>query len=244
MTPVQRAELIDRVAGEYVLGPMSARARRGLAARLRRDPELARAVARWQQRLLPLHDAQPPLQPAPRLWDRIAAQAFGPVPRPQRWWQRLLAPAPAGALALGLVLGSLAPALWQAQQPEAADSTQLPESYVGVLATAEGRPGLIVSSLRRGRLVDVKRVAAVPVPEGRTLYLWTLDAAGVPQPVGPLPQGAFVQVALPAPAEAAFQRAVELAVSLEPTGAAPAAPSGDYVYRGLCGKLWRVKPAP
>lgn len=242
MTPAERSALVDRAAGAYVLGTMGARARRGLQARLRRDPALARAVARWQERLLPLHDAQAPLPPSPGLWDRIAAQAFGPAPRPQRWWQRLLSPAPAGALALGLLLGSLAPGLWQALQPPAEDGTQLPESYVGVLATAEGKPGLIVSSLRRGRTVDIKRVAAVPVPEGRTLFLWTLDAAGVPQPVGALPQGPFVQVALPAPAEAAFQRAVELAVSLEPPGTTPAAPSGAYVYRGLCGKLWRVKP--
>ena len=32
---------------------------------------------------------------------------------------------------------------------------------------------------------------------------------------------------------------VELAVSLEPVGAQPATPSQPFVYRGLCGKLWR-----
>jgi hypothetical protein len=33
-----------------------------------------------------------------------------------------------------------------------------------------------------------------------------------------------------------------LALSIESAGAAPALPSGPFVYRGLCGKLWRIKP--
>ena len=63
------------------------------------------------------------------------------------------------------------------------------------------------------------------------------------QPIAALPPGGFVSLPLPKPAEALFQRAVELAVSLEPVGSAPARPAGAYVYRGLCGKLWPV-PAP
>ncbi|MEN9628023.1 MAG: hypothetical protein RJA10_1250, partial [Pseudomonadota bacterium] len=184
------------------------------------------------------------------LWSRIERQAFGgpaaasaaaapgPVAAVQRWWQRLLGPVPAGALALGLLMGSLGPGLWQQLQGSA--ETQLPESYVGVLAKADGKPGLIVSSLRRGRVVDFKTLSPVDVPPGRTLFLWSLDAQGVAQPIAALPTGRFVSLPLPQPAEALFQRAVELAVSVEAAGATPAQPSGAYVYRGLCGKLWPV----
>ena len=125
-------------------------------------------------------------------------------------------------------------------------TAQLPESYVGVLATADGRQGLIVSSLRRGRALDLKVIQAVPVPAGSVAVLWTLDAQGRPQAVGPLPPlpaGGFVSVALPRVADELFARAVELAVSVEPAGSLPAQPGSAYVYRGLCGKLWKLPPA-
>jgi hypothetical protein len=54
-----------------------------------------------------------------------------------------------------------------------------------------------------------------------------------------VPAGKLVQLALDEPAEKVFFTAVELAVSIEPVGARPAAPSTPYVYRGLCGKVWR-----
>jgi len=48
-----------------------------------------------------------------------------------------------------------------------------------------------------------------------------------------------VQTPLAEPAEKVFFTAVELAVSLEPIGAKPTTPTGAFVYRGLCGKLWK-----
>jgi hypothetical protein len=46
---------------------------------------------------------------------------------------------------------------------------------------------------------------------------------------------------LPQTSEKPFASAVELALSVEPAASAPMLPSGPLVYRGLCGKLWRVK---
>lgn len=245
--------LIDRLAADYALGTMTGGARRRFERAMREQPEVERAVLAWQQRLLPLDARLAPLPAGDALWRRIERQAFGAAPTPpstvspvaavQRWWQRLLAPVPAGALALGLLLGSLAPGLWTAMQGVEAGDAQLPESYVGVLATADGRPGLIVSSLRRGLVVDLKPLAAVTVPAGQALFLWTLDAQGRAAAVGALPPLAgFTRVPLPQPAEALFQRAVELAVSVEPAGTSPAQPGSPFVYRGLCGKLWPPPP--
>ncbi len=259
-------ELIERLAAEYALGTLRGGARRRIQKALASEPVWAQAVMRWQQRLLPLDARVAPLPASDALWARIEGQAFGartagaaagqrsgtpsspianPVAAVQRWWQRLLAPVPAGALALGLLMGSLAPGLWQQLQGPVADETQLPQSYVGVLATADGKPGLIVSSLRRGLVVDFKALAAVAVPPGQQLVLWSLDAKGEPQAIAALPAlaaGRITSLPLPQPAEALFQRAVELAVSVEPAGAPPARPGSSFVYRGLCGKLWPVKP--
>lgn len=244
-------ELIDRLAAEYTLGTMRGGARRRFERALRDDAAVAAAVMRWQQRLLPLDAGVAPLPAGDALWARIERQAFGARPAPvQRWWQRLLSPLPAGALALGLLTGSLAPTLWRVMDGGAdAIGTQLPESYVGVLATADGKPGLIVSSLRRGTVIDLKQLSPVPVPPGHTLFLWALDAQGRASAVGALPpalfaKAPFASAPLPQPAEPLFQRAVELAVSTEPAGSTPAQPGGAFVYRGLCGKLWPPPPPP
>ena len=115
--------------------------------------------------------------------------------------------------------------------------------YIGVLANAQGQQGMLVSSLRRGKTVDLKQLSPVSLPPGRTLFLWAIDAAGRASAIAPLPNQAFASLPLAQPAEALFSGAVELAVSAEPLGSTPAAPSLPYVYRGLCGKLWPA-PAP
>jgi len=231
---------IEQLAAAYVAGTLRGPARRRFEMAMQTRPALVVAVNEWTRRLGPLHQALPEQAPSAALWTRIAQQTVhrtAPAATPS-WWRRLLAPAPAGALVVGLLVGTLLPLAWQAQESARRDM-QLPDSYVGVLATREGQPGLIVSSLRRGTRVDIKQVTPVAVPAGHTLFLWRIDKAGAVAPVGPLPEGKFVHVALDAPAEKVFFPAVELAVSIEPAGARPEAPSSPFVYRGLCGKVWR-----
>jgi anti-sigma-K factor RskA len=100
-----------------------------------------------------------------------------------------------------------------------------------------------VSSRRHGTVMDLKQVQPVTVRAGHTLFLWVVEADGKTRPIGPVPQGRFVQVPLAQTSEQLFAKAAELAVSTEAETASPLLPSGPYVYRGLCGKLWRV-PAP
>lgn len=236
----QHPETVDRLAAEYALGTLAAPARRRLETLMKDHADIARAVQGWHQRLGGVLAAQQPLPVDPAGWQRLEHRLFAP-PRPEppkpAWWLRWLSPVPAGALALGLLLGSVLTPLWEASR----SSTQLPESYVGVLADAAGQPGLIVSSLRKGLTVDLKQVSRVAVPEGQTLYLWTIDKTGQARGVSAIPSGAFVSVPLSRPADETFFPAVELAVSLESVGASPAQPSGPFVYRGLCGKLWKLQ---
>lgn len=230
---------IEQLAAAYVAGTLRGRARQRFEAVMRRQPALVAAVNDWTERLAPLHRALPAQVPSAELWRRITrATDTAPAAGATSWWRRLLAPVPAGALALGLLMGMLVPVLWQAHGDSQRDMA-LPDSYVGVLATAQGQPGLIISSLRRGKVVDIKQVTPVDVPQGQTLYLWRIDKAGVVEAVGPLPDGKFTHLALKETAEQVFFLAVELAVSLEPLEAQPGAPTQPFVYRGLCGKLWR-----
>jgi anti-sigma-K factor RskA len=261
-------ETLRRLAAAYALGTLSGPARRRFGAVMRQRPDAAQAVAAWNRRWVPVAQQLTPQVPSEALWARIEARTFGadavvqqtppaasravptapsPLQRLARALQALLAPAPAFALAAGLMAGVLLPEQLAQLNRSPADPeavTELPASYVGVLATAQGRTGLIVSSLRRGQVLDVKRVQAVNVPAGQTLFLWTLDAQGRAQPIGALNNAPFSRVALPRPAEDLFAQAVELGVTLEAPGSAPTVPSAaGFVYRGLCGKLWRLPPA-
>lgn len=240
----QHPDTIDRLAAEYALGTLPAAARRRFHALMRDRQDIAQAVWSWHDTLSGALVSQTPLPVNPQQWRRLESRLFAPAastpqsPKRSTWWSRWLAPIPAGALAMGLTLGLALPTLMHTGQSET-QSTQLPESYVGVLATNDGQPGLIVSSLRRGLLVDIKQQTPVPVPSGQTLYLWLIDKAGQAHAVAPIPNGRFISLHLSEPAETTFQTATELAVSLEPQGLVPAHPSSTFVYRGLCGKIWK-----
>lgn len=234
----QHASTVDQLAAAYVMGTLQGPARRRFEAVMQWQPALAHAVTDWTQRLVPMLTTLPPMEPTPGLWAHIARRAgiVGGAARPA-WWKRYLAPIPVGALAVGLVVATVLPRVWQAQM-DMAQETQLPQSYVGVLANAQGQAGLIVSSLRRGRTVEFKQIAPVVLAAGRELHLWRMDKDGKATSLGPIPNEKWARIALSAPAETVFFPAVELAVSTERQGSQPEHPELPFVYRGLCGKLW------
>lgn len=241
----QHSQTVDALAASYVMGSMSARSRRRFEQIMSQHSEVAGAAAFWAERALPVALSLPAHTPSSHSWKRLAAaiglDAGRASPPEPRWWQRWLAPLPAGALAAGLLLGMVLPTAWRSSQ-NPSSNMQLPESYVGVLATEQGKPGLIVSSLRRGTVVDIKVISQVQVPAGHRLHLWRIDKDGVSTALGALPADAsarILRMTLPEPAEKAFFTAVELAVSIEAVEQAPAAPSMPFVYRGLCGKVWK-----
>lgn len=215
---------------------------------LRDDLELRDRVTFWERELTPLAGMLSVAAPSAKVWELIAAR-IAPRDRAatakRSWFARWFDLRTAGSLAAGVVVGVaatlLAPSLLFTRTASVAE-VQLPESYVGVLATGDGRVGAIVSSQRHGKVIDVKQVEPVPVPAGQTLFLWTIAADGTTKAIGPVPQGNFVHVPLGQTAETLFSTARELALSIEPLGATPVAPSASYVYRGLCGKLWPVSP--
>lgn len=247
----QHPDTIERLAAEYALGTMPWRARGRFEAVMRQRPDVNQAVWAWHENLAGSLMAQQPMPVDAAQWGRLEARVFGHAAQGEQaapkvsWWSRLFGPVPSGMLAFGLLMGLALPTLlqtWQAQQVNPGIDSQLPESYVGVLATADGTPGLVVSSLRKGLWVDIKQQQSVALPPGQVFYLWWLDKAGQAHPVAAVPelgQRHFVSVHLADSAESVFRDAVELAVSVEPQGSQPSQPSGNFAYRGLCGKVWQ-----
>ena len=69
----ERPELLEQLAGAYVLGTMSARARARFARLLIESMSAQRAVAQCNNQLAPLCAAVPPLRPSGAVWQAIAS---------------------------------------------------------------------------------------------------------------------------------------------------------------------------
>jgi len=237
-------ERLERLAREYALGTLAGPARRRFERLLRQTPVAMRAVGAWQERLGGLAGAVPPMQPGESVWLRLEERLFASArvaPRGALQWLwgvlsvRALGGVVAGAL-LCLALLRFQPGLIGLEPQLDA----LPQSYVGLLIDAEGKPTVLASSKRHGRLMTVKLLQPVAIPAGSVAQLWALPKDGSAAfPVGVVPGSGTGTVALADTSEKLFFDVSRLAVSIE---AAPAKagdkPSGDFVLSGHCVKLW------
>jgi len=231
------------LAGEYALGALHGAARRRFEKLLAGDAALRDEVDRWDGRLAPLATALDAEAPPPAVWRGIERQLAAAAPRRVPGFiERLrsigLGWAVAAVLAT-VMLQQMLPGTTPAPHTEAG-AFQLPPSYVGVLATRDGRAGLLVSSLRHGRIADLKFLVDPTPPAGRHYVLWALPAdGGAPIALGAIPPGNRVSLTLPDTSEALLAKVSQLAVSLEADGTMPSAPDGEFEFIGFCGKFWK-----
>lgn len=236
-------ERLDRLAREYALGTLGGRARRRFERVLQHSPAATLAVGVWQERLATLAGSVPAMQPGDAVWRDLESRLFAP-PRPaapSRWaWLGALL---SGRSLGGALAGVLLAVLVLRMQPGLIDAEPardgLPPSYVGLLADAQGQPTVLASSRRHGRVLTVKLLQPVAVPDGQVAQLWALPKEGAPFPVGVVPGQGSAQLTLADTSEKLFFHVPRLALSFE---AKPAAagdkPSGDFVLTGNCVKLW------
>jgi anti-sigma-K factor RskA len=240
-------ERLDRLAREYALGTLAGPARRRFERLLRQTPAAMRAVGAWQERLAGLASAVPAMQPGESVWRGLERRLFvsspgaAPAPaRPLQWlWGLLSVRALGGALA-GVFLCALLLRLQPGLIGMEPQRDALPESYVGLLTDAEGKPTVLASSKRHGKRMTVKLLQPVVIPAGSVAQLWALPKDGSAAfPVGVVPGSGSATVDLADTSEKLFFNVSRLAVSIE---AAPAktgdAPSGAFILSGHCVKLW------
>ena len=237
-------ERLERLAREYALGTLSGSARRRFERVLRNAPAAMRAVGAWQERLGGLAGAVPAMQPSDAVWRGLEERLFA-SPRvarrdPLQWLSDVLSVRALGGALAGVLL---CVALLRFQpgliglEPQ---SDTLPQSYVGLLVDAAGKPTVLASSKRHGTVMTVKMLQAVAIPAGSVAQLWALPKDGSAAfPVGVVPGSGSATVALADTSEKLFFNVSQLAVSIE---AAPAKagdkPSGGFVLSGHCVKLW------
>lgn len=165
----ESAQERDELAGEYVLGTLSAEERTKLQRRLPDDTELQTAVDAWERRLLELTDLAASHQPSAQLWQRIersVAQLSHKAPDAPEisWWNRLSLwrGLSAAGLAATLLLGSVL----------LTQTTPKPSYLVVLVAPQDKAPGWVIqaSSPREIQLIPL---GVVEVPADKALEFWT-----------------------------------------------------------------------
>lgn len=168
-------EQLQQLAGEYVLGTLTASARREVERRLAHEPLLRAEVDAWERRLLPLTALAPPAEPSARLWPRIAdslqrgagtvGAAVAPAQGWRRWWDdlRLWRGLAGGAVAASAVLAALL--LVKPAAPEPA--------YMVVLVAPQDRGAGWVVQASLDRQLTLTPLHGTVVPNRKALQFWT-----------------------------------------------------------------------
>ncbi|MBR0672170.1 anti-sigma factor [Neoroseomonas soli] len=221
MIPADPAER-EALAGEYVLGTLTASEARGIERAMDTDDALREAVLAWEARLAPLTEFAQPETPPPGLWERIAgaldppaAAAPAPAPRPSGIWR-------IWALGASAVAAALAALLLLSPKPEPRLTT--------VLLTQGDQPAWLVEA-DRGAL----RLAALnprPLPPDRVMQIWALPpGATAPTSLGLIPAGEGRLTV--APEGVRPEPGMLIEITLEPPGGSPAGqPTGPVLFVG------------
>lgn len=236
---------LDILAGEYALGTLDAR-ERAEAERLKvSDAAFARAVSDWEKRLAPLSEAIPEVRAPASAWSKIEAVLASPVSagrssladladqlvelkRSLSVWRYATMTAMAAAIALAIVwVGGLeSPFL---QQPPA-------ERYVAMLQSDKGETGFVITMDMHGKQFAIRPISA-QAPANNSYELWAImkDSQKPPMTLGLVGTEAYAMMDAPLEIDRKeLEKGVQLAVSMEPLGGAPAGkPMGPVMFAGL-----------
>ena len=239
---------IQHLAGEYVLGTLSAASRAGVETRMANDAALRTAVEQWQEKLAPLHALVEPVEPPPQLWTRIessvvAQAAATPVvalaPRKiqpdatpittwwnnLRLWRGLAASGSAATILMGVVIFT------KLAQPPA------PGYMVVLVGPQDKSPGWIVQAGTNSQQARLIPLGKMEVPGDKSLQFWTKgDDWKGPVSLGLVKPGQSLQVPLdklpPLQPNQLFE------ITLEPYNGSPLdRPTGPILFIGRAVKI-------
>ena len=151
----------------------------------------------------------------------------------------MLATAALAAL-VGVVV--LAPERLVSPEKLALRTQQVPAAYVAVLSDAQGRPTLVASAARHGRLLDLKVLRPTAGMPGTQWVLRGQTAQGEKVVLGRVDLGARSRLELKGTAEQELSKLATLSVTVEPEGAPlapePTSPTAVALLQGPCVKVW------
>ena len=234
---------LQALAGEYVLGTLSAARRREVETRMAQDSSLRDAVLAWEERLLPLTALAAPVEPPPLLWQRIERSIASPAPAVtgspgrdvtglQAWWNNL-------TLWRGLAgTGFAAAAVLAAVLVVRIQAPVTPHYVVVLVAPQDKAPGWVVQTGgRQQSQLSLIPLGTIAVPEDKSLQFWTkADAWRGPVSLGLVTPGKTLQLPIeklpPLEANQLFE------LTLEPAKGSPVdRPTGPIQFIGRAVKV-------
>ena len=215
-------EVLDRLAADYTVGVLRGQARRRFERVCDSHPAAMLALLAWEDRLLPLATAAPPVVPSDGCWPRIeqrldeisGRRSSSLRNRPTRW----LALA-AGLAAVAVLVGRVtiwAPPGWEP---------------VAALAPADAAPLWQIERDAAASRLNLRVVGTVTLPESKSYELWVLPVgAGNPVSLGLLPRTGNLERHLDERQRRLLLAGAQVAVSIEPAGGSPTGvPTGPVV---------------
>ncbi len=230
---------IDALAGEYVLGTLSAGARATVEARMHSEPALREAVQAWEARLLPLTVLALPQEPSPALWPRIE-RSIGNVAEPEKkatpvrpsavsgWWNNLRLWR--GLAAGGFAAAALMVAVLVIRPPPT------PQYMVVLVAPQDKSPGWVIQTTS-SRQLSLVPLGTFEVPPQKTLQFWTkADQWRGPVSLGLVKQGQALRIPIDKLPPLEPNQLFEL--TLEPENGSPIdRPTGPIQFIGRAVKV-------
>lgn len=222
--------LLEKLASEYVLGTLRGGARRRFEGWIAQDAVVRQTVGRWQNRLHPLAEFAPAVQPPAAVWKALEKELGLTGAKRRGWlqtvrdnlgfWRGLsLASTTATAVLLGVLL------------LRGIGTDTGAASYVATLSDERAQAVALVTGYPSRGELTVRILAPQAVAADRDLELWAVPASGAPRSLGLVARDG--SITLPLPEDANPDHAALLAVSLEPRGGSPGAgPSGPILFKG------------
>lgn len=208
----------DVIAAEYVLGVLPGEERAGVARRLETDRHFAKLVSAWEERLSGLNANYEEVAPPARLWRDVEARLFPEASSVHRargglwqslaFWRAVSLSAVTAAAILGVVVLNRPTAPVPGPQ------------QVAVLAAAEDSTASFLALREADGTVRITRTGA-SAPTDRVYELWAIAGEDVPVSLGLLGDEEVTRTALPGDLATLPERAITLAVTVEPPGGAP-----------------------
>ena len=236
------------LAGEYVLGTLSAARRRDVEQRLAGDAVLRNAVQAWQDRLLPLTALAEPVNPSAQLWGRIesSVEQTGRKPAARRvevppvrlgWWDSVnLWRSLAGT---GFAAAAVMAAVLVARDGALPAG---PQYMVVLVAPQDKAPGWVIQTSGQTGKNGKKQLSLIPlgrveVPVEKSLQFWTKgENWSAPVSLGLVKSGQTIQIPLDNLPPLQPNQLFEL--TLEPVNGSPLGkPTGPIQFIGRAVKV-------
>ena len=225
---------LEGLAGEYVLGTLTADERTAVERLAAQSPLLAAHIASFETRLSPLIEPIAPVAPSPAVWQNIS-QHIANQPQAKndnrkdagKFWQPL---AVAASFIAAISLGTNVYLLQQTIKPLPVADTKIESPTLALLHADDTAPAFLINLNKDNTLTVYIRGGTLPAD--KSYQLWVIAASSkTPQSLGVI--GKDVSLIALKDVDANTLRSATLAVSLEPEGGSPTGlPTGPVISTG------------